>query len=217
VSSIKPITIPFEKHVGLYEQWFVRNRYAYESELQAIHALIPEQGIGIEIGVGSGRFAVPLGIKIGIEPAKKMREIAQRQDIEIVNGIAETLPFCREQFDYVLMVTTVCFLDDIAASFEEVYRVLKPGGLFIIGFVDRDSPVGKAYQKRKNKSVFYKNATFYSVGEIASYLQRSGFRNFIYKQTIYQPLNQIDTIEPVTDGYGTGSFVVVSGVKPAYQ
>jgi len=39
----------FEKHVDIYEEWFVRNRFAYESELQAICALLPENGKCIAI------------------------------------------------------------------------------------------------------------------------------------------------------------------------
>ena len=47
---------------------------------------------------------------------------------------AESLPFADSQFDFVLMFTTICFLDDIETAFNEVYRVLKSGGSLIIGF-----------------------------------------------------------------------------------
>jgi len=208
-----PKVEPFEKHVDIYEEWFVRNRFAYESELQAIRALLPEDGTGIEIGVGTGRFAAPLGIKLGVEPSKTMRKIAQKKGIEVVNGVAEALPFDNNQFDFALMVTTICFLDDIETSFKEVFRVLKPRALFVIGFVDRSSPIGVVYQKRKDESIFYKEARFYSVDEVASYLEKSGFRDLTYMQTIYQDLKMLKDIEPVNEGYGKGSFVVVRGVK----
>ena len=84
---------PFEEHVDRYEEWFVRNRFAYKSKLQAIRVMLPEGGTGIEIGVGTGRFAAPLGIKLGIEPSKAMRQIAQRKRaIEVICGVAEALP-----------------------------------------------------------------------------------------------------------------------------
>ena len=208
-----PKVEPFEKHADMYEEWFVRNRFAYESELQAIRALLPEDGNGIEIGVGTGRFAAPLGIKLGVEPSKTMREIAQKKGIEVVNGVAEALPFDNNQFDFALMVTTICFLDDIETSFKEVFRVLKPRALFVIGFVDRNSPIGVVYQKHKDESMFYKEARFYSVDEVASYLEKLGFRDLTYMQTIYQDLRKLKDIEPVNEGYGEGSFVVVRGVK----
>jgi len=203
----------FEKHVDAYEEWFVRNRFAYKSELQAIRALLPEEGIGIEIGAGTGRFARPFGIKLGVEPAKKMREIARKKGIEVINGVAEALPFNNNKFDFALMVTTICFLDDIEISFKEVFRVLKFKGLFVIGFVDSNSLLGLVYQKHKNQSCFYKEAKFYSTDEVASYLKKSGFRDLTFMQTIYRDLRGLKEIEPVNEGYGKGSFVVVRGVK----
>jgi hypothetical protein len=54
--------------------------------------------------------------------------------------------------------------------------VLKPGGQAVVGLVDRDSPLGTKYQEHKTQHVFYREATFYSVAEVVSYLspQRGG-------------------------------------------
>lgn len=204
---------PFEKHPFRYEQWFDKHKFAYESELQAIRKLLPLGGKGLEIGVGSGRFAAPLGIKLGIEPSSKMVKIALRKGIEVIGGVAETLPFRNSQFDFALMVTTICFLDDVEAAFKESYKVLKPGGCLIIGFIDKDSPVGQLYQQHKDESVFYKIATFYALEEVVSCLKKSGFQNFSFTQTIFHSLAEIKDIEPTRDGYGEGSFVVVKALK----
>ena len=66
-----PKISPFEKYAEQYEEWFVENRWVYEAELRAVKAMLPVGGHGVEIGVGSGRFAEPLGIKIGVEPSKR--------------------------------------------------------------------------------------------------------------------------------------------------
>ncbi|MCK4804128.1 MAG: SAM-dependent methyltransferase, partial [Spirochaetes bacterium] len=76
---------PFEEHTAQYEEWFEVNNFAYESELLAVKRMLPEKGIGMEIGVGSGRFAGPLGIQFGIEPSAKMREIAKKRGIDVVD------------------------------------------------------------------------------------------------------------------------------------
>jgi len=208
-----PKVEPFEKYTNRYEEWFMRNRFVYESELQAIRVLLPKSGIGVEIGVGTGRFAGPLGIKLGVEPSKAMGEIARKKGIEVVDGVAEALPFKDSQFDFALMVTTICFIGDIEMAFKEAYRVLKPKGFLIIGFVDRNSPLGMAYQKYKNENVFYKEANFYSTAEVVSYLKKAGFQEFAFTQTIFQDLKKITEIEPIKEGYGEGSFVVVRGLK----
>ena len=204
---------PFEKYAQRYEDWFERNRFAYESELEAVRSMLPEKGKCVEIGVGSGRFAGPLGIKFGVEPSQKMRAIARKRGIEVVDGVAENLSYNNGTFNYALMVTTLCFLDDVDAAFGEVYRILKPGGFFINGFVDRKSKLGQFYERHKQENVFYKIAHFYSIGDIISYLTAAGFRDFDFRQTIFQDLDKIKSIEPVKPGYGKGSFVVVKARK----
>ncbi len=204
---------PFERYANKYEDWFENNKFAYESELQAIKEQLPENGEGIEIGVGSGRFAAPLGIKVGVEPSGKMREIAQKRGIEVIDGVAEELPFGDSRFDFVLMVTTLCFLDDIEVGLKEAHRVLKSGGSLIIGFIDANSTLGKLYHQQKNDNVFYREATFYSVEEVVAYLKKAGFKDFNFKQTLFRPLTDIRDIEPVKEGYGEGSFVVVKATK----
>ena len=128
-----PKTEPFEKHSEAYDEWFEKNRDLYEAELEAIRELIPPpEAEGMEVGVGSGKFAAPLGIKIGVEPSEKMAIKARKRGITVYPGIAEDLPFPDGRFDFVLMVTTICFVDDVIKSFVEAFRVLKPGGCIIV-------------------------------------------------------------------------------------
>jgi len=204
---------PFDRYTAQYEQWFELNKYAYESEILAIKALLPASGEGFEIGVGSGLFAKPFGIKFGIDPSEKMREIARKRGIDAIDGIAESLPYDDSRFDFALMVTTICFLDDIEAALKEAHRVIKPGGSLIIGFVDKNSALGKQYLKHKNESLFYRIATFYSVDEVVFFLKKAGFRDYTFTQTVFHYLHEIHAVEPVKKGYGEGSFVAVRAIK----
>ncbi len=204
---------PFEKNSEKYEDWFEKNKFVYESEIQAIKELFPKVEKSIEIGVGSGKFAVPLGIKIGIDPSPRMRKIAQQRGIEVIDAIAEELPFKDSQFELALMVTSICFVDNLNLAFREVYRILKPGGYLIIGFVDRDSSLGKLYQQHKENSLFYKIATFYSTKEVIYNLSKVGFKKFDFRQTIFHGLNEIKDVEPAKKDYGEGSFVVIRARK----
>jgi SAM-dependent methyltransferase len=212
-----PRTRPFEEHVDRYEAWFSEHRFAYESEVRAVQALLQPRGTSLEIGVGSGRFAVPLDIRFGVEPARAMRRLARRRGIEVVAATAERLPFGDGCFDCTLMVTTICFLDDVGLAVREAYRVLKPGGTFVVGFVDRDSPLGLAYQRRRRENVFYKEADFYSSGEVSTRLRDAGFGELAFNQTIFRPLHEMREVEPVKPGYGEGSFVVARGRKALHR
>ena len=208
-----PKISPFQRYTGQYENWFTEHRWVYEAELRAVKALLPENGRGLEVGVGTGRFAEPLGIKTGLEPSMRMGAIAQERGIEVLAGVAEDLPFRDDKFDLVLMVTTVCFLDDIHHAFQEAHRVLVSGGFFIAGIVDRNSPIGKKYLKHQNESVFYKIATFFTVGEVVKIMRQAGFTDFIFRQTIFRNLSGVNENEPVKPGYGEGSFVAIRGIK----
>ena len=210
-------TRPFEVYADRYEAWFVKHRYAYESELRAVRTLLQPRGTGLEIGAGTGRFASPLGIRFGVEPAKAMRRLARRRGIEVVAAVAEELPFRDRVFDHVLMVTTICFVDDVKRAVGEAYRVLQPGGLFIVGFVDRNSALGLDYQQHKQENVFYREADFYSTDEVVFYLREAGFGEFAFTQTIFRALHEVRYAEPVRAGYGEGSFVVAKGRKPQHR
>ena len=83
----------FDYSAGEYDDWFVRNEPAYRSELAAVKAFLPLCGQGLEIGVGTGRFAEPLGVKEGVEPAKGMATISRERGIKVYEAYAEKLPF----------------------------------------------------------------------------------------------------------------------------
>ncbi len=75
-----------------YEAWFTRNPAAYHSELLAVRALLPWQGLGLEIGAGTGRFAAPLGVTVGVDPSRAMLAYAVERGVSGIQGIAEALP-----------------------------------------------------------------------------------------------------------------------------
>ena len=204
---------PFEEYTVEYEKWFERNKYTYRSELLAVKSLLPLKGKGLEIGIGSGRFAKPLNIRFGVDPSVKMSDLADEIGLKTIRGIGENLPVKNEYFNYVLMVTTICFLYDINKTLIEVYRILKNNGNIIIGFIDKNSNLGQLYQKNKHKSVFYKNANFLSVNEVTAYLKNAKFTDFYFCQTIFKPLDEIIREEPVKNGYGLGSFIVIKAKK----
>jgi len=205
-----PKTEPFEKYSDAYDEWFEKNSDPYEMELEVIRRLIPSGGEeGMEVGVGSGKFAAPFGIRIGVEPSERMAIRARAHGIDVYQGIAEELPFPDGRFDFVLMVTTICFVDDIDTSFREVFRVLKPGGCIIVGFVDKESELGRQYADRKEGSRFYKEATFFSTQEVLTHLETAGFEITETRQTLIPG----EVPETIVEGFGRGAFVAVKGVK----
>lgn len=153
----------FEEASVEYDGWFETHECVYQSEVAAVRKFVPKTGKGIEIGVGSGRFSVPFGINISIDPAYEMAKIAKVRGIHVCRAKAEYLPFKDNSFDFALMVTTLCFLENPLRALREIKRILKHHGRIIIGMLDKNSPLGILYEEKKCESKFYKDAKFYSV------------------------------------------------------
>ena len=205
-----PRVAPFEAHHERYDRWFEKHQAAYISELLALRPFVPWDGQGIEIGVGSGRFAAPLGLQTGLDPSPAMLVHAAARGIRVVDGVAENLPFADGSFDHALVVTTICFVDSPATMLAEARRVLKPGGRLVIGFIDRDSALGRDYLRRQTESEFYREATFYSADAVEEMLLESGFLVHNWVQTLARPLSETHEIEPLQPGRGKCAFVVVA-------
>ena len=75
------------------------------------------------------------GIDISDESVKKSRQV-NRENIgkrcDIRKGSADSIPYEDEKFDVVTAFETIYFWPDIRKSFQEILRVLKPGGTFLV-------------------------------------------------------------------------------------
>jgi len=204
----------FDEFSAEYDEWFDEHPYVFQSEVEAIRRFIPERGLGIEIGVGTGRFASQLGISLGVEPSEVMASIARTRGIEVQQANAEHLPFDADHFDFALMVTILCFVKDPGKALNEVLRILKPGGNIILSIIDRETELGKQYESMKESHKFYQHAHFYSTQEVLQLLQQNGFICGEMCQTIFSIPETMIAPDPIRDGYGEGAFVVINSIKP---
>ena len=198
----------FDNYYQEYDAWYETNKWAYLSELEAVKKLLPRNCKGLEIGVGTGRFAAPLGIETGIDISDKMLTVARQRGVDARSGNGESLQFVSSTFDYVAIIVTICFVESPLKVLEETARVLKNKGRVVIGIIDKDSFLGRFYQKKK--SIFYKSAQFFSVNEITDLLTEAGFNNFLYFQTLFKLPVEMNSVDDPLEGYGKGGFVVIS-------
>ena len=200
---------PFEEFAEEYDSWFDRNRWAYISELSALGKAVPE-GRGLEIGVGTGRFASPFGISVRMDPSLPMLRMAKGRGLLTVRGKAEGLPFREEAFDFSLLVTVLCFVEDPFEVLKEARRVVRQGGRLLVGILDRNSPLGRRYEAGAKRSLFYREARFLSTIEVEDLLEKTGCTVEGTFQTIFSDPGDLTALEPVLRGHGKGLFVVVS-------
>ena len=205
----------FDKHVATYEKWYEDYSEVYQSELLALREQLeklPENIRGIEVGLGTGRFASELGIKEGVEPSAAMAEKAINRGVEVIKGFAAQLPYGDLQFDFVLFVT-ICHLDKMKYAIKEANRVLKPKGSILIGFLDKDQSIAKEYIEKRHRSTFFAKANFYTVDRVVALLKEAGFKDLEFNQTLFGNLDEIKEVQLPKTGFGEGSFVVVKGTK----
>lgn len=201
---------PFESDASEYERWFERNDKILYSEVESIRQLMPVSGEGIEIGVGTGIFASALGIKTGVEPSETMAIEALKKGIDVKKGVAEKLPVDDESYQFALMVTVDCFVDDVSKAFSEARRILVDNGALIVAFLDKATPLGKIYEKNKHLYKSYKDADFHSANEIVKLLEAAGFKITDSRQTVFSLENKSQEIR---DGTGEGLFAVIKAKK----
>jgi len=201
----------FDKYYRKYDAWYDVNKFAYLSELEVMRRVLPPDGKGLEIGVGTGRFAAPLGITTGIDSSPNMVEIAAQRGVDAHVGFGENLPFGNAAFDYVVIVIAICFVKNPQVVLKEAFRVLRKEGSLIVGIIDKDSFLGRYY--RKKKSIFYKMANFFSPAEVTELMKKSGFSEFSYYQTLYELPDRMKFVQDPRKGFGKGGFVVISAKK----
>lgn len=201
----------FDREAKEYDEWFSRHPAIFDSELKALSRFIPTDGEGLEVGVGTGQFAKALGIRWGVEPAAGMRTLALSRGIEAIDGVAEALPFPDGRFDFVVFVTTLCFVKNPRRALEEARRVLKPDGKIVIGLIDKDSFLGQLYEKSGN--TIYKLATFHSGSDVEHWLIELGFYDVKSCQTLSIDPELIRSPEMPKEGHGVAGFCVFCGQK----
>ncbi|TDE59730.1 class I SAM-dependent methyltransferase [Nonomuraea mesophila] len=95
---------------------------------------------GLDVGSGTGRFTPALartfGPVTGVEPADRMREIAQARsphpEVRYLAGSAEDLPVPSSSADYALLFLSWHHVQDKPRAVVELGRVIRPGGRLLL-------------------------------------------------------------------------------------
>lgn len=141
---------------------------------------LPENGDVIDLGCGGGYNIQRLlkrgfqgkivGFDISEESVKKARAVNKSElgsQVEIVQGSVENMPFPDENFKLATAFETVFFWPDTRKNIQEVFRVLKPGGRFVVinNYGDPDTDWEKKVPCMKR----------YTAEQIADFMKSAGF------------------------------------------
>jgi tRNA-Thr(GGU) m(6)t(6)A37 methyltransferase TsaA len=199
----------FDMLTEKYDAWYdsAGGRPLYESELKCLRPLVEDSpGPILEIGVGTGRFAMHFPGATGLDPSLNALLMAEKRGVKTVHGYGERLPFENETFGCILIIVTLCFVESPLDVLREAKRVLKKGGSIIIGIVPRDSPWGAFYEEKKRAGhPFYRNARFYVLTDIDTMLQAAGLKITRIRSTLLQRPDDPRRIEEPVEGNISGA------------
>jgi ubiquinone/menaquinone biosynthesis C-methylase UbiE len=202
----------YDKNWKEYDKWYDRHQAIYQSEIKALEKTVPS-GRGLEIGVGTGRFAHAFSVPVGLDPSFNMLKLAKKRNIKVVQGFGEWLPFKKESFDFILIVFTIEFVRNPHLFLKEALRTLKRKGAFFLGILDRNSRWGKYYEKKITQSKAYSTFCSRAPKEILEILENIGMEFQEAFQTLFHPPPEIKQVEEPKRGFGQGGFVVIKAKK----
>jgi ubiquinone/menaquinone biosynthesis C-methylase UbiE len=171
----------FNKNASEYEDYYTTDfgKKVDKIEKKCIKKYLEkiQKGKSLEIGCGTGHwteFFVSQGFRItGIDIAQDMLNIAKSKNLEKTNFIVADvldLPFENESFDNVFAITSLEFTENQQKAFDEIYRIMKKNGYFLIGGLLDSSELAK----NKNNSEIFCSADFFSVSSLKKYLNKFG-------------------------------------------
>ncbi len=128
-----------DRYAAKYGEYATNRLAVAELEL-ASDATVVDLGCGTGAALRHAALQVTDGTLIGVDPIPRVVEIARERTaadpnasrIEIRSGCAEALPVDDAFADVVLAFDSFDHWNDVQAGFDEVRRILRPAGRFVV-------------------------------------------------------------------------------------
>lgn len=126
-----------------------RRSKKYLDNISALLGKTPAQTRLLDVGCSSGAFlgaAVRLGYAAeGVEPAAKAATTAQAAGLKVYQGLLHEAAYASASFDAITLLEVIEHLKEPLPLLQECQRILKPGGVLLVGTANADSWQARAF------------------------------------------------------------------------
>ena len=143
----------FNDQAASYDRWYATplGQLVDRVEKEAVFDLLPDlDGRRVlEVGCGTGNISLTLARRgaqvVGLDVSSPMLAAAQQKarqhgfPLNLIRGLAGSLPFNEESFDGVISILALDFISDRPGALRELMRVLRPGGFLELALLNRFS------------------------------------------------------------------------------
>ncbi|MCP9198456.1 bifunctional demethylmenaquinone methyltransferase/2-methoxy-6-polyprenyl-1,4-benzoquinol methylase UbiE [Gramella sp. GC03-9] len=192
--------------------------------IQTVAETNPENVLDIATGTGDLAIQmVPTGAKriVGLDLSEGMLSVARKKiaekdldtRIEMIQGDSENLPFEDNSFDAITVAFGVRNFENLEKGLEEIYRVLNPGGIFVV--LETSVPTKFPYKQGYH---LYSNYILPAIGKVFSkdknaysYLSKSA-ANFPYGIAFNNILEKIgfNNVKDLPQTFGVATIYIAS-------
>lgn len=154
-------------------------------------------GLLLEVGVGSGRNALPLlervnpqliGLDLSKEMLKraktKMSSLKDRHDLILADG--EHLPFVKHAFDALICMSTMHYFASQATILRRFRDTLKEDGTFVYGDLTVHEKDVQGFFEGLERTLSKAHARYYKPSQIKRLMQKQGFQISKMKTVAYE-------------------------------
>lgn len=178
----------------------------------------------LDIATGTGDLAIQLAQTgaskvVGLDISSGMLEVGKtkikkqglEQKIEMVLGDSEQMPFEDASFDAITVAFGVRNFEDLEQGLKDIYRVLKPGGTFVI--LETSVPTKTPYKQGYN---FYSKTILPVIGRIFS-KDKSAYRYLSESASVFPYGEALNNILRKIGFIGVEDFPQTFGVATIYK
>jgi ubiquinone/menaquinone biosynthesis C-methylase UbiE len=217
-------------NLGKYTDPFIYGRYQLFEEVVEDLDKLPRGAKVLDLGAGTGHLSDFIHKKgfevVGVEPSPEMLKLARDnfKDITFADGISVKIPYPDNSFDYVVSIEVLRYLnpEDVAKTYNEVCRVLKPGGVFHVTHVNRYALdfyfffyYIDRFFKRMGGQKFYHYGYFTTPGREERLAVKGGFSKSSSVGRLFAPVRIFYKFGN-TIGRGLTKFIEIFGSKQHY-